>query len=75
MQGFESHQYECIDGPNDGGCIWTECQPLGGDIYQDTRGHRYVFCAYFETWAYVGRMENTYHVRFHGAARTEQQTN
>ena len=67
------HEFECVEGPNDGGYIWTEEQPIGGDIFQDRRGHRYIFCAYFETWVYAGQKDNFYHVRFIGEARTAQQ--
>jgi hypothetical protein len=66
------NKYPCYDGPNDGGSIWTDGAPKPGDLFQDSRGHRYVFSEYFGTWIYVGVSDDPQPARFRGAARTSR---
>lgn len=65
-------EFPCFDGPNDGGLIWTSKPPKAGDIFQDGRGHRYVFTSYFERWVYVGVSHSSDGVRFRAPARVSQ---
>ena len=65
-------EFPCFDGPNDGGLIWTSKPPEAGDIFQDGRGHHYVFTSYFERWVYVGVSHSSDGVRFRAPARVSQ---
>jgi hypothetical protein len=64
------NEWPCFDGPNDGGWIWTELSPRAGEMFQDFRGHRYVFSERFSKWIYVGVFAEAEGVRFRGQART-----
>lgn len=60
------NKYDCLGGPMDGGEIETSDRPKAGDLFQDSRNHRYVFSSFLRAWVYVGICSEIGFIRFRG---------